>query len=576
VTRRALGNETIPSPLARSNSALAEPTLRPCPKNVATMVAKFEHGTSDRAQPGTQKVKSRWGMLAMASLCFYAILVNIGILLNPDTPIFTDSPSFLEVVELIAGKYAGHAVPFRIQYPMYPYLTWAMGLVTRDMLFAARLASFVPAVISPLLVYLSCRLIGCGRHASLIGGLLLASAPPLIRMSGVPLYDSLFVFMTAASLTASLAALRSPSPAKFAGAAAICGLAAATRGPGLFFVFALILPIVWMKNLSRATKLRVAALCLATAAGCLLLARYPAKRLAAGLIYTDPACTKQLILDGILYSEGTQIRDAAVYGLDENCVSMGGKIASVCRMRWPEFIGRYGREWVGMVFRNWKRTIYDLTGVLSPFITLFFPVSLGIYAMLRERAGPQQWSIVFMAVPFLLIVPAIQWQSRYFYPLFVIASVVAGLGVQFVLDSLYRTGRVVVVALVALACGAAADAVSQGVAPNLQWRNYRVACEWILTSPKFGPTATVMVRNHGVYAFLHKQTVSMPIASLERTICFARAKGVDAIIVGPMERAHNPNIESPTTEIERTRVFGEGEDRVEVLAIRGSPGDVAR
>ncbi len=255
---------------------------------------------------------------------------------------------------------------------------------------------------------------------------------------------------------------------------------------------------------------------------------------------------------------------------------MGGKIASVCRMGWSEFIGMYGRDWIRMVGRNWEKTIYDLTEVLSPFVTLFFPISLGIYAMLKEKAGPQHLNIVLMAVPFLVIVPAIQWQDRYFYPLFVIFSVVAGFGVQFVLDSLYRAGRVVAVALVILACGAAVGAVSQAVAPNAQWRNYRVACEWILTSPKFGPSATVMVRNLGVYAYLHTQTVRMPIASLERTICFARANGVNAIIVGPMERAHNPNLEISTTEVEQARVFGEGGDRVAVLVVNRPPGQVDR
>ncbi len=216
---------------------------------------------SDRIPSGTQKEKSQWAILAIAGLSFYAILVNIGVLLNPDTPISTDSPSFLQVVELIAGKYAGRAVPFRIQYPIYPYLTWMMGFVTKTRYSLPGLPPLAPAVICPALVYLCCRLIGCGYRASLIGGFLLASTPPLIRMSGVPLYDSLFVCMTAASLAASLAALRSPSPAKFAAAAAICGLAAATRGPGLFFIFALIVAMVSMKNLSRASKLAVTALC---------------------------------------------------------------------------------------------------------------------------------------------------------------------------------------------------------------------------------------------------------------------------------------------------------------------------
>ena len=509
----------------------------------------------------------------MALLFVYALLVNTGTLLNPDTPILTDTPGFLRVVELIGRKYVGQVIPFRIDYPVYPYLTWVFGFATRDVLFAARLASFVPAVISPVLVYVSCRLIGCGQRASLIGGLLLASAPPLIQMSGVPLYDSLFVCMTAATLVASLAAFRRPSVGRFAGAAAICGLAAATRGPGLFFVFALIVPMVWIKDLSREQRLARTALCLVIAAGCLWVARFPVQRLSAGLANTDEVCTRQLIQDGIFYSKGNQLRDQTVYGLDEQGTSMGSTTKSVCNMGWAQFIRLYGRDWIRMVFQNWKRILFDLPAVLYPFAILFFPVSLGIYRMLREKVViPEYLNAVFMAVPFLLIVPAIQWQDRYFYPLFVMCSVVAGLGMQFAFDSLHRTGVVVAVALSVLACGVGLDAARKARAPDEVWRNYRAACEWILASPNFGPNTTVMVREHGVYAYLHRETVAMPIASLERTIYFAKAKGVDAIIVGPSERSHNPNMENPSTEVEEAKVFGEGESRVEVLALSKASG----
>src|ERR1700742_688070 len=92
-------------------------------------------------QPELKKTQST-SLFAMALLFVYALLVNTGTLLNPDTPILTDTPGFLRVVELIGRKYVGQVIPFRIDYPMYPYLTWVFGFATRDMLFAARLASF--------------------------------------------------------------------------------------------------------------------------------------------------------------------------------------------------------------------------------------------------------------------------------------------------------------------------------------------------------------------------------------------------------------------------------------------------
>lgn len=119
----------------------------------------------------------RTSFLAMATLCAYAIVINLGVLRNPDTPILTDTPAFLRVVELLAGKYTSHDLPFRIQYPIYPYLVWIFGFFTSDMLFAARLASFVPAAVTPVFVYLSCRLTGCAQRASWFGGLLIASLP---------------------------------------------------------------------------------------------------------------------------------------------------------------------------------------------------------------------------------------------------------------------------------------------------------------------------------------------------------------------------------------------------------------
>jgi hypothetical protein len=229
-----------------------------------------------------------------------------------------------------------------------------------------------------------------------------------------------------------------------------------------------------------------------------------------------------------------------------------------------------------MAFRNWKRIFFDLPSVLYPFAMLFFPVSLGLYVMLREKVKPVYLNIVLMATPFLLIVPMIQWQDRYFYPLFVMSSVIAGLGVQFASDSLHRIGRILAVSLAIVACGIAAGSARHGMAPNAMWRNYREACEWIVASPKLGPNTTVMAREHGVYAFLQRETVPMPIASLDRTIYFARANGVDAIIVGPTERAHNPNIEGPTEEVESAKVFGEGDSRVEVLALTKSQEQVTR
>ena len=170
----------------------------------------------------------------------------------------------------------------------------------------------------------------------------------------------------------------------------------------------------------------------------------------------------------------------------------------------------------------------------------------------------------------IVLIPGLYLYSHYFNP-----AVAAGLGVQFAFESLHHSGRILALAAIALAMLFAVEAARDGKAPNAMWRNYRAACAWILASPQFGPDSTVMVRQHGVYAYLHRETVPMPIASLDQTVCYARANGVNAILDGPFEREHNPNIESPAEEIAQEKVFGEGPDRVAVLALAKPPSQAA-
>ncbi len=511
------------------------------------------------------------GALAIPGLVIYSILLNLGVF-QADAPVAADSPPFLRVIELLSGNYHGIVAPFRILYPVYPYLAWLTGRFVPDVLLSARLASVIAAVVCPVLVFAACRILRCGRGPSFLAGFILASWPPLIGIARVPLYDSTFVCMTAACLVSILAALRSRSTQAFLGAAVVCGVAAATRGPGLFFPAAFLVPLLATGGVTVTRKALIGLVGALGFVSALWVVRLPAERMAAAFGPDKQECVRQVIADGILMSEG--IRDSVTYTVGSNCAEFADPTRRACALSWPDFIRMYGKRWGTMTLRNWKRLAFeDLTNTLSPFLVFFIPLALGIYQRLKYAipGNAATLAIVLMAFPLLVIVPAMQSQPRYFYPLIVFVAVIAGCGFDFALHTLSRRANAILVAgCLGLAFAAAVDTARNDMRANPEWANYRAASTWITRSPDYSSSANVMAREWGLYPYLGKSVTKMPVDKLDRLLCNAKANGVRFILVGPTEREHSAYVAAyqNVPGLQPVRSFGQGSDAVQVLRVQ--------
>jgi hypothetical protein len=508
--------------------------------------------------------------LALAALLAYGMALNVGVL-QPDAPQHPDSPPFVEVVELLNGDYHGNVAPFRIGYPVYPYLAWMVGKVVSDAPLAARVAGAMATVASPFLILLACRMLGCAWWSSWMAALLLASSPALVKITRLPLYDSTFILATALVLVAALAAVRSRTVWSFTLAGCAVGLAAATRGPGIFYLAALILPVLTMRGMGwqRKTLLCGGALIAGGASFAALLA--PTYLLSASLP-TDPRyCTKRVIHDGILYSEG--VRDDQVYSLPADCRVTGDPTNDTCLLSWSQFVRQYGVRWGKMAVKNVKNTILrDGVTFLTPFMALFVPLGLGLFFVLKKGLPSRESAFVLALVglPYLTIVPALQFQDRYLFPLLVVICALAGCGFHYAAQMLERRWNVVLAGTcLGLAAIAGFDQARQNIEPDYVWANYREASVWIRKTPEY-QTSNVLARTLGVYAFLGKLVVEMPKDSLERVLCFGNANKARFILQGPNERSHNPLVVAAAGpgQPELVATFGEGSDTVNVLRVR--------
>src|SRR5882672_6412309 len=126
----------------------------------------------------------------------YTLLLRIPGLLH-DSPIHSDAPGFLFVLALFRGEWLGASAPFRIEYPIYPYLIYFANYFVSDWIQAAKWAAFVPSVLSSITVFGATLVISRDRYAAFFAGLLTASSPALVQIGTAPLYDSTFLCMFA-------------------------------------------------------------------------------------------------------------------------------------------------------------------------------------------------------------------------------------------------------------------------------------------------------------------------------------------------------------------------------------------
>ena len=129
--------------------------------------------------------------------------------------------------------------PAAIRPPAWPYLLAGVYEVTGERWTAGRLTAAVLGTLSVLLIWLIARGV-FGFSVARWAGWLAAVFPPMVFLTGSLVVENLFVFLTLATVWATLRARGSPHPLRWAVLAGFaCGLAALTRTNGL----ALLLPV---------------------------------------------------------------------------------------------------------------------------------------------------------------------------------------------------------------------------------------------------------------------------------------------------------------------------------------------
>ena len=499
-------------------------------------------------------------------LLLYSLLLRLPAL-RADSPLHSDSPAFLQVVALLRGEWHSAIVPFRIEYPVYPYVTFLINHMVANWLLAAKLAAFLPSVLVPVLIFAATLIITPNRTAALCAGFLTASSPNLILIGAAPLYDSTFIFATALFLLVGFLFIRKPKWVYGIAMGLVLGLAWASRGLGLFLAPAFLAAVFVLPGVSPRRK---SGLLLASIVVMLITAsliKLPAKRAAAHLAPDQTNCFKEVMADGIRYAGGS--RDAIVYRLNDSATAFEVDESGICSMTWKQYASRYLKDQAKSFAVNFKRIILDdLVTILSPFLVLFVPITLGSARFVRRENLPDAVLLGATCISFLILVPAIQYQDRYLLPLLLPVAIVAGIGCAALLEEGKR-GRWVLAILTLLALVAAIDGFRHTLARDESEANYRKASEWIVAHNGKDFDFAVFERHHGVYAYLKHGSVMLPVDEPSRVMRYAEHMHVRYLLAGPEERRHNPVFLSDPTLLTPMAEFGHGADAVQVFELTG-------
>lgn len=492
----------------------------------------------------------------------YSLLLRIPGLLY-DLPLHSDAGAFLQVVALLRGEWGGLSAPFRIEYPIYPYLVFFANHLVPDWVLAAKWAAFLPSVLAPLVVFGATLVLSRDRYAALFAGFLTASSSNLIRIGAAPLYDSTFIFMFALFLLVGLLFVRRPNWRMAILVGIVTGLCWATRALGLFLVLPLLSMIVVLPDVSPQRKCRLSLIALVFFLLTASLARVPAKMAARALPEDQTECVKGVILDGIRYAG--ENRDMEVYRLNESATAFQFVESSPCKLTWRQFAAAYYRDQLKAFVKNLKRIIlYDLVTIVTPFIVFFIPLTLGSRLLLSKARWPECVLLGATCVFFLILISAIQYQDRYLFPLIIPLSMVAGIGCS----ELWREGqrgRWVLLLLMTIAVIGGIDGSRQTMLRDESEANYRKACEWIVARNGKAFGFNVMARHHGVYAYLKHGLVLLPVDEPQKVMNYAEHTNVKYILEGPEERRQNPLLFSNTASLLAVGDFGTGPQSVQVF-----------
>lgn len=504
-----------------------------------------------------------WRILGLL-LLGYTLLLRIPGLLH-DSPIHSDAPGFLFVLALFRGEWLGASAPFRIEYPIYPYLIYFANHFVSDWIQAAKWAAFVPSVLSSVAVFGATQVISRDRYAAFFAGLLAASSPALVRIGTAPLYDSTFLCMFALFLLVGFLFVRRPTWRMAIFIGVVTGLCWASRALGLFLVLPLLCAIFVLPGVSAMRKCRLSVIVLASILMAASLARLPAKMAAKSLPADQTQCLKDVMLDGIRYAGDN--RDTVAYRLNDSATAFPFDESSPCRLTWRQYAAIYYKDQITAFAKNFKRIIlYDFVTIIAPFTVFFIPLCVGTRLVLSKADWPATVLIGTTCASFLVFVSAIQYQDRYLFPLIIVVAVVSGIGCGELLRK-GKSARLLLTMLMIIALIGGMDGCRQTLVHDESEANYRMACEWIVEHDGRSFAFSVMARHFGVYAYLKHGLVYLPVDEPQRVKIFAEHSNVKYILAGPEERPHNPALFDGVAFLRPVGDYGTGPQSVRIYEL---------
>lgn len=518
--------------------------------------------TTSLSQP-SHEAQPSWHILALI-LLGYTLLLRIPGLLH-ELPIHSDAPGFLFVLALLRGEWQGTTAPFRIEYPVYPYLMYLANRFVSDWVMAAKWAAFVPSVLSSIVVFGATQVLSRDRYAAFFAGLLVASSPELVLIGTAPLYDSTFLCTFALFLLVGFLFVQRPTSRTALYIGIVIGLCWASRALGLFLVLPLLCTIFVQPGLSAMRKCRLSLIVLATLFVFAGLVRLPAKIAAKSLSPDQTQCVKDVMLDGIRYAGDN--RDTVVYRLNDSATAFLFDESGPCTLTWRQYVSIYYKDQIVAFAKNLKRIIfYDFVTIVSPFIVFFIPLCVGTRLLWKKADKPAILLIATTALSFLIFVSAIQYQNRYLFPLIILVAVVSGIGCADLLRH-GKAARALLTALMVLTLGGGIDGCRQTMLKDESEANYRKACQWIVENDGKSFDFRVMARHHGVYAYLKHGLILLPVDEPQRVKIFAEYSNVKYILAGPEERRHNPALFDGLPFLRPVGEFGTGPQSVQIFEV---------
>jgi hypothetical protein len=230
------------------------------------------------------------------------------------------------------------------------------------------------------------------------------------------------------------------------------------------------------------------------------------------------------------------------------------KIAEVLKtITWLELIKAYGKTQVKAFAINLGRNLRDvLPSAIQPIFLIFLPLSLGMLRFWKRQKINLAYEclLILYALPFIFIIPALQLQERYIYPINIVVIPFVGIGVVYLWEThllsnsckyLCRLFTVLLmIALLLYAMGVAYRTSQRNYYNAIKYNNYQKASEWIVANST--QYDYIMSRYHGIYAYVKRKKLSLPIDSLEKMAKYIQYTGTRYLVIGPYERFHNNEV----------------------------------